>query len=61
MTSQIDRSVATRKITAWYGKLETAEPYPDIAYWRSQSDEAIFDAAWQMGVDAHSKRISTYG
>ena len=42
-----------REIKVWYGKLEEAEKYPDISFWHKQSDETIFDAAWQMVVDAH--------
>jgi hypothetical protein len=38
----------------WFGKLDEAEPYPDVAYWRSRTDEEIFDAAWQMVVEAHA-------
>ncbi len=43
-----------REIKVWYGRLEDAEKYPDVKYWQSQSDEVIFDAAWQMVVDAHA-------
>ena len=43
-----------REIQVWYGRLNDAEKYPDVKYWRSQPDEVIFDAAWQMVVDAHA-------
>ena len=28
----------------------------DIAYWQRQGPAAIFEAAWQMVVDVHSRR-----
>ncbi len=43
-----------REIKVWYGRHEDAEKYPDVKYWRKQPDEVIFDAAWQMVVDAHA-------
>jgi hypothetical protein len=39
--------------TAWYGRIEDAEKYPDIVYWRSQPHEVVFDTVWQMVVEAH--------
>jgi hypothetical protein len=47
-------SVEKRNITIWYGKLADAEPFPDLEFWQSQSDETKFAAAWQMVVDAHA-------
>jgi len=43
-----------RDIKIWYGKLEDAERYPDVAYWQSQSDAKKFDAAWQMVLEAYA-------
>ena len=45
-----------REIKVWYGRLEDAEKYPDVKYWRSQPDEIVFDAVWQMVVDAHAMK-----
>lgn len=42
-----------REMTAWYGRLEDAERYPDVRYWQSQPHEVVFDAVWEMVVDAH--------
>jgi hypothetical protein len=28
-----------RRISIWYGKLEDAEPYPDLKYWQAQDDK----------------------
>jgi hypothetical protein len=42
-----------RHITEWYGRLEDAEPFPDLAYWQSQADDAKFVAAWEMVIEAH--------
>jgi hypothetical protein len=47
-------SVRERNITVWYGRLEDALPFPDLEYWQAQSDEAKFDAAWDMVVEAHA-------
>jgi hypothetical protein len=43
-----------RRISIWYGKLEDAEPYPDLKYWQAQDDKTKFDAAWEMVVEAHA-------
>ena len=43
-----------RDIKIWYGKLEDAERYPDVAYWQSQPDAKKFDAAWQMVLEAYA-------
>lgn len=40
-------------ITEWYGRLEDAEPYPDLEYWSRQSDSAKLEAAWEMVLEAH--------
>jgi hypothetical protein len=42
-----------RKIEAWYGRLEDAELFPDLAYWQVQDDRTKFDAAWEMVIEAH--------
>ena len=47
-------SVRERNITVWYGKLEDAPLYPDLAYWEKQTDEKKFDSAWEMVVEAHA-------
>jgi hypothetical protein len=47
-------SVRERHVSIWYGKLEDAPRYPDLAYWQSQSDQIKFDAAWEMVVEAHA-------
>jgi hypothetical protein len=47
-------SVEKRAITIWYGKLEDAEKFPDLEYWRGQTDAAKFAAAWEMVLEAHS-------
>ena len=44
------------EMTAWYGRLEDAEKYPDVKYWQSQPHEVVFDAVWQMVVDAHKMK-----
>lgn len=45
-----------RELTAWYGRIEEAERYPDVEYWRSQPHEVVFDTVWQMVVDAHQMK-----
>jgi hypothetical protein len=45
-----------REMTAWYGKLEDAEKYPDVRYWQSQPHEVVFDAVWEMVVAAHKMK-----
>jgi hypothetical protein len=42
-----------RDINVWYGKIEDAPKYPDVAYWRKQSVRKKFEAAWQMVIEAH--------
>lgn len=42
-----------RVIKEWYGRFEDAELFPDIEYWKHQSDLAKFDAAWDMVIEAH--------
>ena len=42
-----------RTITEWYGKVEDAELFPDLAYWQAQDDKTKFDAVWEMVVEAH--------
>lgn len=46
-------SVRERNITIWYGRLEDAPRFPDLEYWQAQSDDAKFDVAWEMVVEAH--------
>ena len=43
-----------------YGRLSEMDRSFDIAYWQRLGPAAIFDAAWHMVVDAHSKN-STNG
>jgi hypothetical protein len=43
-----------REIKVWYGRLEDAERFPDMKYWRAQSTDMIFDTAWEMVVEAHA-------
>lgn len=43
-----------RKIEIWYGRLEDAERFPDMEYWRAQSTEKIFETAWEMVLEAHA-------
>ncbi|MCI0392303.1 MAG: hypothetical protein MOB07_26525 [Acidobacteria bacterium] len=42
-----------KTFSEWYGRLEEAEPFPDLGYWLSQDDAAKFDAAWEMVIEAH--------
>src|SRR6267154_1981271 len=43
-------SVRERNITIWYGKLEDAPRYPDLAYWQEQPDEKkVFRAPVKYG------------
>jgi hypothetical protein len=46
-------SVRERNIAIWYGRLEDAPRFPDLEYWQTQSDDAKFDVAWEMVVEAH--------
>ncbi len=39
-----------------YGRLPEMDRSFDIAYWQRLGPSAIFEAAWQMVVDAHSRR-----
>ena len=39
-----------------YGGLKEMDRSFDIAYWQRLGSEAIFEAAWQMVVDAHGHR-----
>ena len=47
-------SVERRHITVWYGRIEDAPRFPDLEYWRAQSDEEKLRAAWEMVLDAHA-------
>ncbi len=47
------RAVSPRTLTEWYGRLEDAEPFPEIRYWQAQSDAAKFAAVWEMVLEAH--------
>ncbi|HXA53017.1 MAG TPA: hypothetical protein VNV86_22020 [Candidatus Acidoferrum sp.] len=38
-----------------YGRLAQMDRSFDIEYWQRLGPEAIFEAAWQMVVDAHSR------
>jgi hypothetical protein len=42
-----------RVVTEWYGRLEDAEPFPDLDYWLAQPDVAKLEAAWEMVLEAH--------
>lgn len=39
-----------------YGRLAEMDRSFDIAYWQHLGPAAIFQAAWQLVVDAHSRR-----
>jgi hypothetical protein len=39
-----------------YGRLSELDRKFDIEYWQRLGPSAIFEAAWQMVVDAHSQR-----
>jgi hypothetical protein len=45
-----------RNVDFWYGKIEDAEVFPDMAFWLSQTDEYRFDQAWEMVIAAHEIR-----
>lgn len=47
------RTMAARAVTEWYGRLEDAQPFPDLDYWQAQSDAVKFEAAWEMVLEAH--------
>jgi hypothetical protein len=51
-----EKFVPRRTVTEWYGRLEDAEHFPDLAYWQSQDDETKFAAAWEMVIEAHQIR-----
>ena len=39
-----------------YGRLTEMDRSFDIAYWQRLGSKAIFEAAWLMVIDAHSRR-----
>jgi hypothetical protein len=39
-----------------YGRLADMDRSFDIAYWQRLGAKAIFEAAWQMVVDAHARQ-----
>lgn len=43
-----------RDMKIWYGRLDDAPRYPDVAYWQAQPDEKKFEAAWQMVIEAYA-------
>ncbi len=43
-----------RNMKVWYGRREDADRYPDVEYWKSQTDEKKFEAAWQMVIEAYA-------
>jgi hypothetical protein len=47
-------SLRERNISIWYGKIEEAQKFPDLEYWRQQDDSTKFAAAWEMVVEAHA-------
>lgn len=53
VTESGEKSVSPRTVTEWYGRLEDAQPFPDLDYWQAQSDAAKFEAAWEMVLEAH--------
>jgi len=42
-----------------YGRLSEMDRSFDIEYWQRLGPQAIFEAAWQMAVDAHSRNGGT--
>jgi hypothetical protein len=38
-----------------YGRLHDMDRSFDVAYWQRQGPGAIFEAAWQLVVEAHSR------
>jgi hypothetical protein len=38
-----------------YGRLAEMDRSFDIAYWQNLGPESIFEAAWQLVVDAHTR------
>ena len=57
--------MAERKMSAWYGRFDDAEPFPDLEYWLSQDDNARVNAAWELiegtyllkGIDIRESRL----
>ena len=47
-------TIQRRNVTVWYGRLEDAPEFPDLAYWKAQSDETKFNSAWDMVIEAHA-------
>ncbi len=47
-------SIRERNISVWYGRLEDAPQFPDIAYWQAQPDSVKFAVAWDMVIEAHA-------
>jgi hypothetical protein len=45
-----------RDMKIWYGRLDAAPRYPDVAYWQVQPDEKKFEAAWQMVIEAYAMK-----
>jgi len=39
-----------------YGRLSEMDRSFDVAYWQRLGANAIFEAAWQMVIDAHAHR-----
>lgn len=44
------------KVWEAYRPVGDPDDHFDIAFWQAQGGEAIFDAAWQMAVDAYMLR-----
>ena len=39
-----------------YGRIEEMDRSFDVAYWQKMGPAAIFEAAWELVVEAHSRR-----
>lgn len=42
-------------VTERYGRLHEMDRSFDIAYWQRLGPEAIFEAAWELVVEAHAR------
>ena len=51
-TSEKSRPVS---VMERYGRISGMDRSFDIEYWQRLGAEAIFDAAWQMAIDAHGR------
>jgi len=46
-------NMTKRTITEWYGRVEDAEPFPDLEYWQAQDDATRLNAVWELVIEAH--------